>query len=92
MTQEEAIVVLQKIKPAPRRADGKSTIHTLETIALDMAIEALEQENILDKIRAEIEEIYMNLTYEEIHKVGGSWGLRKALEIIDKYKVENEGE
>jgi len=44
MTREEAIAVLQIIKPAPRRADGKSTTHTLETIALDMAIEALKKE------------------------------------------------
>lgn len=43
MTREEAIAVLQKIKPTPRRADGKSTAHTVETIALDMAIKALEQ-------------------------------------------------
>ena len=43
MTREEAIAVLQIIKPAPRRADGKSTTHTLETMALDMAIEALKQ-------------------------------------------------
>lgn len=46
--------------------------------------------SILDKIRAEIEEIYLNLTYKENHKIGGSWGLRKALEIIDKYKAESE--
>ena len=44
MTREEAIAVLQIIKPAPRRADGKSTTHTLETTALDMAIEALKRE------------------------------------------------
>lgn len=47
---------------------------------------------VLDKIRAEIEETYMNLTYEENHKVGGAWGLRKALKIIDKYKAESEVE
>lgn len=45
MTREEAITVLQKIKPTPHRADGKSTTHILETIALDMAIEALKQES-----------------------------------------------
>ena len=45
MTNEEAIAVLQKIKPTPRRADGKSTNHLLETIALDMAIKALNQES-----------------------------------------------
>lgn len=42
MTNEEAIVVLQKIKPIPHRGDSKSTTHILETIALDMAIKALE--------------------------------------------------
>ena len=44
MTREEAISVLHKIKPTLRRADGKSTTHILETIALDLAIKALEQE------------------------------------------------
>ena len=43
MTKEVAIAVLQRIKPIPSRADGKSTTHILETIALDMAIKALEQ-------------------------------------------------
>lgn len=44
MTNEEAIVVLQKIKPIPHRGDGKSITHTLEIIAIDMAIKALEQQ------------------------------------------------
>lgn len=43
ITREEAIAVLQKIKPTPCRADGKSTTHTLVTIVLEMAIKALEQ-------------------------------------------------
>ena len=43
MTNEETIVVLQKIKPIPHRGDSKSTTHILETIALDMAIKALKQ-------------------------------------------------
>ena len=55
-----------------------------------LILELLEQEPILDKIRAEIEEVYLNITYKENHKVGGSWGLRKALDIIDKYKAESE--
>ena len=41
---------------------------------------------VLDKIRAEIEETYINLTYQENKDKTSSWGLRKALEIIDKYK------
>lgn len=56
----------------------------------ESSTEKPKSEKVLDKIRAEIEETYMNLTYEENHKVGGSWGLRKALEIIDKYKTESE--
>ena len=44
MTIDEAISVLHKLKPTIRRKDGKSTTHTLETIALDLAINALEQE------------------------------------------------
>ena len=44
MTLDEAISVLHKLKPTIRREDGKSTTHILETIALDLAIKALEQE------------------------------------------------
>lgn len=50
MTREEVIAVLQKIKPTPRRADGKSTTHALETIALDMAIKALEQQPTFEEL------------------------------------------
>ena len=46
MTREKAISVLHKIKPTPRRADGKSMTHIVNTIALDLAIEALEQETV----------------------------------------------
>lgn len=42
MTNKEAIEVLQRIKPTPCRADNKSTTHLLQTIALEMAIQALE--------------------------------------------------
>ena len=45
MTIDEAISVLHKLKPTIRREDGKSTTHILETIALDLAINALEQES-----------------------------------------------
>ena len=46
---------------------------------------------VLDKIRAEIEETYMNITYPENKDRKATWGLRKALQIIDKYKAESEG-
>lgn len=51
--------------------------------ALDMAIKALEQEPVLNKIRAEIEQEYK---VESEHPYGQ--GLRRALEIIDKYMAE----
>ena len=49
-----------------------------------------EPEPILDKIRSEIEEVYINLTYEENRSRRASWGLRRALEIIDKYKSKSD--
>ncbi len=49
------------------------------------------EREVLDKIRAEIEETYMNITYQENSYKKATWGLRKALEIIDKYKGESEG-
>lgn len=46
MTKEEAILVLQKIKPIPCRADNKSITHAFQTVAIDMAIKALEQQKV----------------------------------------------
>lgn len=52
----------------------------------DMAIKALEQEPILDKIRAEIEQIAKDYDkFADYRRVRGLW---IALDIIDKYKAE----
>ena len=84
MTNEEAIEILQT-------ADFPED-YTVEEIqqALDMAIKALEQEPVLDKIRAEIEKLeYLNIE-------DGSGGYDEYIEqyevlkIIDKYKAESE--
>ena len=40
----------------------------------------------LDNIRDEIDEIYMSITFQENKNRKATWGLRKAMEIIDKYK------
>lgn len=53
-----------------------------------LILELLEQESILDKARAEIEDTYINLAYKENHKA--SWGLRKAMVIIDRIKAESQ--
>jgi len=58
---------------------------TEQAIKAVMAIKALEQEPILDKIRAEIEQEYK---VESEHPYGE--GLRRALKIFDKYKAESE--
>lgn len=79
MTNEEAIVVLQKIKPIPHRGDSKSTTHILETIALDMAIKALEQQSCEDCISREA-------TIDAIYKkyIGGKDAIKNA-PINDMY-------
>lgn len=48
--------------------------------------------DVLNEIRAEIEEVELNITYQENKDRKATWGLRKALEIIDKYKAESEEE
>ena len=88
MTREEAITdIKDNIKPV---VGGKS---------LDMAIKALEQEPILDKIRAEIEQAAdkqfqiamavadLNERYAHIQEENA---YRHSLNIIDKYKSESE--
>ena len=50
MTNEEAITILQKIKPIPQRGDGKSTTHLLEMMAFEMAIAALKAEPCEDAV------------------------------------------
>ena len=53
-----------------------------------MAIKALEQEPILDKIRAEIEQI---VDEEQKHDEKWASGLRYAVKIIEKYNIVQNG-
>jgi len=65
----------------------KETIDILE----ELAIKALEQEPILDKIRAEIDGIEINGRVDE-HTLfirTGEQVKQMALDIIDKYRKEN---
>lgn len=64
----------------------KETIDILE----ELAIKALEQEPILDKIRAEIEkplreEIFFDTENAKAQAIALNW----CIEIIDKYRKEN---
>ena len=56
---------------------------------LNLAIKALEQEPVLDKIRAEIEKLP---TYDKTYQgIVTAYGIKQdVLEIIDKYKAEQE--
>lgn len=82
MTREEAI---NYFKRSFALDDIEDCIYHNEV--LEFTIKALEQEPILDKIRAEIEQEYKD---ETEHHYGQ--GLRRAIKIIDKYKAESEGD
>ena len=43
MTNEEAISVMKSMMPPARRGDVRSTTHTLQTLAICKAIEALQE-------------------------------------------------
>lgn len=58
---------------------------------IDRAIKALEQEPILDKIRAEIDKERFVDKCTMICKNANASGLEVAMQIIDKYKAESEG-
>ena len=87
MTREEAISVIKSECYIfnPLDLDKSTRINT----ALDMAIKALDQESIFDKV---IYEIMDTGAYEQ--EVNGETeflkGINYCLEIIDKYKEEME--
>ena len=82
MTREEAIKELKEYE------DGLDLEYaTPFDKAILYAIKVMEQEPILDKIRAEIDK-----QYDRVHpyNISCADGLEMALEIIDKYKAESE--
>ena len=94
MTIEEAIQALKKEK--------RTALHE-NKVAFDMAIKALEQEYILDKIRAEIkakieEEEFARSVFRHEEKdavkaeqcTGSIMAYNNLIKLIDKYKVESE--
>lgn len=90
MTREEARHWL-KIELKTWEDESKSK-HPIKE-ALGIAIKALEQEPVLDKIRAEIES-HCDLTKRNHCRYcsycNNLMGVREILEIIDKYKGESE--
>ena len=92
MTREEAINVIKSECYVfnPLNFDRSTMINT----ALDMAIKALDQESILDKIRADAITRYPK-NYAGEPELGGNaceFSLNEILKIIDKYKAEMDSE
>ena len=89
MTREEAVNIIKSECYIfnPLDFDRSTKINT----ALDVAIKALDQESIIDKIRAEIMDTG---AYEQ--EVNGNTeflkGINYCLGVIDKYKAEMESE
>ena len=92
MTREEAIGVIKSECYVfnPLNFDRSTMVNT----ALDMAIKALDQESIINKIRADIIARYQK-NYAGEPELGGcacEFSLNQILKIIDKYKAEMESE
>lgn len=92
MTREEAIGTIKSECYVfnPLDLDESTRINT----ALDMAIKELDQESIINKIRADIISKYPN-NYAGEPELGGNaceFSLNQILQIIDKYNVEMEND
>ena len=70
----------------------EKAIEQLENLATigekDVAIQALENENVIDKIRAEIEA--KEMIEENTETMFYNMALKDCLNILDKYKAESE--
>lgn len=82
MTREEAIEFI-----------AQSVKSDVDMAKVADAIKALEQEPILDKISAEIEELYSYADFDEDTKTCYNMvRLEEVQRVIDKYKAEVKGE
>lgn len=91
MTKEQASIIIGNI---PINSDTMDDCYSITEYqeAKTMAIKALEQESILDKIRAEITNIHLTDTdghnqywYRDPQEI-----INDALQIIDRYKAESD--
>lgn len=89
MTIKEAIKILKCEEPTVDEIDARCRYNE----ALDMAIKALEQKSVLDKIRAEIKAIAINGQLDEHTMFMRAEEQVKQMtpEIIDKYRAKREG-
>ena len=89
MTREEAIEILKQRECCRECVVDIGDCNDCDK-AFEMAFKALEQEPVLDKIRAEIEQN----AYPIVHGVNNherGMTLNGILQIIDKYKAEMRG-
>jgi hypothetical protein len=90
MTNEEVLKLIEdgRIIPTQIKANDEETSkYNLENLeALNMVIKALEQENTLDKIRAEIERKANSGQWSE----AVVYGMKKSIVIIDKYRESED--
>lgn len=87
MTNEEAIQEL-KSEIEWSKLNLYPYISQRKVEAINMAIKALEQESIIDRIRAEIEQTEINGHIRDVECFRA--GINIALNVIDKYKAESE--
>ena len=94
MTREEAIEYIRYCMCEGRLVGNTTPIIDEKWQAGIMAIKALEQEPILDEIRAEIEALIewhdCPIEYDNGNDAWYCEACNQALKIIDKYKIENE--
>lgn len=88
MTNEEAIEQIKILKAFTGYDEDNPIVQRIQE-ALDMAIKALEQQPIIDKIRVDIEAL-SNANPSYWHS-GDMVERDDVLEILDKYKTESEG-
>ena len=87
MTNKEAI---ELIKVAQAEVEWSCPMDY--AVAFDLAIKALEQTDVLDKIRAEIMDFEEELFHRPNTDYADYAAVRHCVEIIDKYKAEGSGE
>lgn len=88
MTREERLELLKQIEKDIYVPSIESTfLDDAKSCAIHSAIEELEQEPILDKIRAEIKHFMYDINPSSSES---DYACNYILQIIDKYKAETE--
>lgn len=91
MTREERLELLKQIEKDIHVCSLESTLlDDLKSCAIHSVIEELEQEPIIDKIRAEIKDWQTDIHDNEYDADKYDFVFERIFEIIDKYKKENE--